>query len=147
VRARIPGPAVIQEFLPGAEFAVSLWGKVKPDYVSIGETTFREGLRLIPYAAKWDTASPDFANSPLSYGSNIDPGLRDVIVAMARDAWRAVGARGCLREDVRLDAEGNPKVLDVNPNPETGPDVGIYRALVEAGWTWKRFVEAQIAWA
>jgi hypothetical protein len=49
--------------------------------------------------------------------------------------------------DVRLNSGGAPRVLDVNPNPETGPEVGIYRAVLEAGWTWKQFVEAQLAWA
>jgi hypothetical protein len=38
-------------------------------------------------------------------------------------------------------------VLDVNPNPEIAPEVGIYRAVVEAGWTWERFVRAQLTWA
>jgi len=146
-RARLPDPVVIQEFLPGREFAVSLWGGIEPDHVSIGETRFQKGLRLITYAAKWETDSADFANSPLSYDVDLKAGLRAAIVKVARGAWRAVGARGCLRVDVRLDAAGAPKVLDVNPNPETAPEVGIYRAVVEAGWTWKRFVQAQIAWA
>jgi D-alanine-D-alanine ligase len=146
-RARLPDSVLIQEFLPGREFAVSLWGRTEPDYVSIEETMFQEGLRLITYAAKWDTASTDFANSPLCYDADLDVSLRNTIVAVARDAWRAVGARGCLRVDVRLDAAGEPKVLDVNPNPETSPEMGIYRAVREAGWTWKRFVQAQIEWA
>src|SRR5262249_28050493 len=67
VRARIPGPVVIQDFLPGREFAVSLWGCAEPDFVSIGETRFEQDLRLIAYAAKWDTESVDFLASPLSY--------------------------------------------------------------------------------
>ena len=33
-----------------------------------------------------------------------------------------------------------PRVLDVNPNPELGPGVGICRAAQEAGWTWEQFV-------
>ena len=38
-------------------------------------------------------------------------------------------------------------MLDVNPNPELAPEVGIHRAVTEAGWTWERFVRQQIAWA
>jgi D-alanine-D-alanine ligase len=147
VRARIDGPVVIQEFLPGREFVVSLWGGAAPEHVSIGETLFQAGLRLNTYAAKWDIESVDFANSPLSYELDLDDGLREAIVAAARGAWRAVGARGYVRVDVRLDNAGEPRVLDVNPNPEIAPEVGIYRAVVEAGWTWERFVRAQLAWA
>ena len=48
--------------------------------------------------------------------------------------------------DVRLDADGNPRVLDVNPNPELSTGVGIHRAVAEAGWSWERFVKQQIEW-
>ena len=41
----------------------------------------------------------------------------------------------------------SPWVLDVNPNPELSPEVGICRAVKEARWTWERFVAAQIEWA
>ena len=74
-------------------------------------------------------------------------GQRDFVLAAAEGAWRAVEVRGYLRVDVRLDAEGRPRVLDVNPNPELAPEVGIHRAVTEAGWTWERFVHQQIAWA
>jgi D-alanine-D-alanine ligase len=146
-RARLAGPAIVQEFLPGREFAVALWGRDTPEYFSIGETRFRNGLRLITYAAKWDLDSSDFADSPLDYDVPLDPALRDAIVAAARGAWCAVGARGYMRVDVRLDEAGAPRVLDVNPNPELGPGVGICRAVQEAGWTWERFVRQQVEWA
>jgi D-alanine-D-alanine ligase len=146
-RAKAAGPVVIEEFLPGREFVVSLWGQRQPEHVSIGETLFQHGLRLITYAAKWDIESADYANSPLSYAIDLDPPLRASIVAAAQGAWRAVGARGYARIDVRLDAAGHSKVLDVNPNPEIGPEVGIHRAVLEAGWTWPRFIHAQLAWA
>jgi len=143
-KALLPGPAIVQEFLPGREFAVAVWGARGPDHISIGETRFCNGLRLITYAAKWDLDSADFANSPLDYHTPLDRPLREAIENAARGAWRAVRARGYLRVDIRLDDAGNPFVLDVNPNPELGPGVGICRAVQEAGWTWERFVRLQV---
>ena len=145
--AHLEGPAVIQEFLPGREFVVSLWGRCQPDYVSIGETVFEKGLRLITYAAKWHVESEDFANSPLFYNSKIAPRLREAIIATACGAWRAVRARHALRVDVRLDEAGNPRVLDVNPNPEISPGVGICRGVQEAGWQWQDFIHNLVEWA
>jgi D-alanine-D-alanine ligase-like ATP-grasp enzyme len=52
-----------------------------------------------------------------------------------------------MRVDLRLDEAGAPRVLDVNPNPELGPGVGICRAVQEAGWTWEQFVRQQVEWA
>lgn len=147
VVARWDGAVVIQEFLPGREFAIALWGRTSSDHFSIGETCFQNGLRLNTYAAKWDIESPDFANSPLSYRTDIESSLRDRIVAAAKDAWHAVGACGYLRVDLRLDAVGAPRVIDVNANPELSPEVGMHRAVTETGWTWERFVRQQIEWA
>ena len=144
---RIAGPALVEEFLPGTEFVVSLWGQRDPDHISIGEVAYENGLRLFTYAAKWDVDSADFQNSRLHYDTAIDPVVRTAIEQVARATWRAVGARGYMRLDVRLDDAGIPRVLDVNPNPEMSPDVGMHRAIREAGWTWERFVQQQVEWA
>jgi D-alanine-D-alanine ligase len=145
--ARLAGPVLVEEFMPGREFAVSLWGREEPEHVSIGETVFERGLRLVTYEAKWVEESADFADSPLRYDSVIEPELRAGLIAAARGAWHVVGARQALRVDVRLDAEGNPRVLDVNPNMEMGPEVGICRAVQEAGWSWRDFIHSLLAWA
>jgi len=147
MRERLAGPVLVQEFLPGREFAVSLWGDRRPEHSSIGEFSFGNGLLLNTYASKWDLDSEDFRSSPLSYRTAIEDPLRRSVLDAAEGAWRAVEARGYLRVDVRLDRDGEPRVLDVNPNPELAPEVGIHRAVTEAGWTWERFVRQQIDWA
>ena len=146
-RERWNGPVVVQEFVGGREFAVSLWGRDEPEHVAIGETSFRNGLRLVTYAAKWELESADFADSPLGYRTELGSSLCDAVVTAARGAWRAAGARGYVRVDVRCDAKDDPFVLDVNPNPELGAGVGICRAVQEAGWTWEAFVRLQVEWA
>ncbi len=146
-RARLAGPAIVEDFLPGREFAVTLWGRDLGEHVSVGETLFLHGLRLNTYVGKWDLESREWADSPLSYDCEIEPWLRESVVETARAAWRAVGIRGYARIDIRLDAAGTPRVLDVNPNPSIEPGVGVHRAVVEAGWSWSDFIHLQLAWA
>jgi len=146
-RSRVDRPFVVQEFLTGREFPVSLWGREDPTYCAIGEVVYANGLQLITYAAKWDPESLDFANSPVRYDTTIEPALHDAILASARGAWRALGLRGYARIDVRLDADGMPCVLDVNPNSDLTPGGGIHLAARESGWTWERFIRTQIEWA
>lgn len=147
-RAKLAGPALVEEFLSGKEFVATLWGGAGPDFASLGEVFYAEGLRLFTYAAKWELDSPDYDNSWLDYGTEIEPSLRAALIATARAAWHAVGARGYLRLDLRLDASGVPRVLDVNPNPEITPGRGgTHRAVTEAGWTWERFARQQVEWA
>jgi D-alanine-D-alanine ligase len=146
-RGRLQGPVMVEEFLPGREFVVSLWGAAEPENVSVGETVFQAGIRLITYDGKWNTEGHEFANTPMHYDTEIPDVIRQAIIVAARSAWRAVEARHYLRVDVRLDSNNSPRVLDVNPNPEMGPEVGICRAVQEAGWTWERFVKSLIEWA
>lgn len=146
-RGYLQGPVLVEEFLPGREFVVSLWGEHGPEHVSIGETVFQGGMRLITYASKWRVDSVDFRDTPIVYPPEMAPDLRDAVVAAARGAWRVVDARGYLRVDVRLDAAGHPHVLDVNPNSELTPGVGMHRAVTEAGWDWAAFVRKLAEWA
>ena len=147
VTARLGSRVLVQEFLPGREFPVALWGETEPEFSSIGEMVFQNGLRLNTYAAKWDDHSEEFKNSPLFYDSEIAPSLRESVLAAARGVWHAVGAGGYLRVDIRLDAIGAPRVMDVNANPEMSPEVGMHRAVCESGWPWEQFVRKQIEWA
>jgi len=145
--ARLPGRAVVEAFLPGREFAVSAWGGARAQHLSIGETVFANGLELVTYEAKWNPRSSDYRDSPVSYSTEIGPGLRLGLLALARRVWSAVGARGYLRVDARLDEAGVARVLDVNPNPALGRSGGIRAAAAAAGWAWGRFVRAQVTWA
>ena len=144
---RLPGPAVVEEFLPGREFAVSLWGRSDPDHVAIGETLFLGDVRLRTYAGKWYEEHEDYRNAPLVYDSGIDAALFDAVAGAAKDAWRATGIRGYAGIDVRLGRDGLPCVLDVNPNPALNADVGVHRAMREIGWRWEEFVKCQVNWA
>lgn len=145
--SRLRGPAVVEEFLPGREFAVSLWGRTDPEYVSIGETIFLGEVRLNTYAGKWDTEHEEYRNTPLVYNGEIDGALLDAVAGAAKGAWRATGIRGYARIDVRLGPDGLPCVLDVNPNPALNPEVGVHRAAEEIGWSWEEFVKCQVNWA
>jgi D-alanine-D-alanine ligase len=144
---RIPARPLVEAFIPGREFAVSVWGGDRAEHFSIGETVFANGLELITYEAKWAPQSSDYRDSPVSYATGIDDGLRAALVGTAARVWSAVRARGYLRVDARLDGSGVPHVLDVNPNPALGRSGGIRDAAAAAGWGWERFVRAQVGWA
>jgi len=144
---RLPARALVEAFIPGREFAVSVWGRNRAEHFSIGETVFGNGLELVTYEAKWLPDSSDYRDSPVSYATQIDPCLRGALVETADRVWSAVGARGYMRVDARLDESGVPHVLDVNPNPALGSSGGIRAAAIAAGWSWERFVATQVDWA
>lgn len=145
--ARLGIPALVEEYLSGREFAVALWGREQADNAAIGTFRFHDGLSIVTYEAKWALESPDCAACELRYDEPVDAALAAEIVALARAVWQAVGARGYMRIDIRLDAEGRPRVIDVNPNPMLVGHFGMEGAAKQAGWTWERFLRELIAWA
>lgn len=141
----LTGRVLIQEFVPGREFSVNLWGRSDPDHFAIAETTRQTGSPLITYAAKWDGDGD--ATYAEAVTCDLAPSTEEAILDAARRAWRAVGARQVMRVDIRLDQEGTPRVLDVNPNPAIAPTIGICRAVQQAGWRWEGFLNKLVEWA
>lgn len=147
-RSRIEGESLVEEYVCGREFVVSLWGPRCPEYVSLCEVLLEEGLQVLTYQAKWDENSLDFSRISLDYRPRIENHLRVDLIEVARRAWRAVGARGYLRVDLRWNEDCGLRVIDVNPNPEVTPGLGgMYRSVTEAGWSWESFVKCQVEWS
>jgi D-alanine-D-alanine ligase len=52
---------------------------------------------------------------------------------VALRAWNLVGGCGYGRVDMRIDANGQPWILEVNANPDIAPDAGLARMARVAG--------------
>ena len=127
VLERYAQPALVEEFVSGAELGVALLGEA--DVLPVSEIAFSGDLRLLTYAAKWLPDTIDYASSPVVARDEIDP----AIAAVARAAWIAIGLRDYGRIDVRLSPSGDPFVIDVNPNPDLTPGAGLSVAASRAG--------------
>lgn len=117
--------ALVEDFIDGPEYHVSLWGNGHVTALPPAEMDFsacrdvRE--RLCTYDAKFSPGSPDFEQiqvrlpAPLS----ADAGAR--LVATALTAFACLPCRDIARIDIR-ERDGVFYVLDVNPNPDLSPD-------------------------
>nr|HEX4313483.1 hypothetical protein [Kofleriaceae bacterium] len=100
---------------------------------------------IVSYAAKWDEAHVDYAGTtsvPLAAAS---PALVAELERVARAAWRVLGLRDYGRVDLRVDAAGQPWVIDVNPNCDVSPDAGLAKAAAAAGLAYEDLVAAIVA--
>ncbi len=99
---------------------------------------------IVSYAAKWFEDHVDYAGTRVVPLRDREPGLVAEIERTALGAWHALGLRDYGRVDLRIDAAGQPWVIDVNPNPDISPDAGVTRAAAAAGWSHPQLV-AEIA--
>jgi D-alanine-D-alanine ligase len=125
---------LIEEFLPGREFNVGVLfdGLVLPP----SEIVYKlpTGLpNLVTFEAKWVRDSVYDRGTPVRVpAENVCDALLGRLRWLALHAWRALGCRDYARVDLRLDGAGEPRILEVNPNPDISPDAGLARA-AEAG--------------
>lgn len=132
--------ALVEEFIVGREFNVSLWGD-SPDLLPLAEIDFRDFSdpldRIVSFAAKWDAASFAFHHTPVLCPAPVEERLAGRIRAAAVDAWRVIGCQGYARVDIRVDEQDQPYVIEVNCNPDLSPDAGFYQAVRRIGYSYQ----------
>jgi len=103
----------------------------------------------VSYAAKWEESHVDYAGTKPVPLRDATPQLIAAVEAVALAAYQAIELRDYGRVDLRVDAAGQPWVIDVNPNPDISPDAGVTRAAAAAGMSYPQLVDeiARIALA
>jgi D-alanine-D-alanine ligase len=138
VVARFGQPAIVEEFIDGREFPVSLLGATDdPHVLPLREIDYRlppHLPRVLTYEAKWVEGSPEYGGTFSVPAPDVDSALAAQLETIARAAYRAAGLRDYGRVDIRLDPQAGPLVIEVNPNPELLPGTGgIAGAALDAG--------------
>ena len=139
------GVVLVEEFIDGIEFNVSLWGNDDTIQVlplsSIDYAPFADYHdRLCTYDGKWNPDSADYQTPIWEFAGQIDAQLRTQIHTVAIAAFRALGLRDYGRVDLRV-FDGVPYVLDVNANPDITRSGGMYRAVSQLGMDYGAFLQ------
>jgi D-alanine-D-alanine ligase len=79
-------------------------------------------LPIYGFEAKWVWDRPEDPLDIFECPARIDSALSERIERVTLAAYRALGCRDWSRIDVRLDADGTPNVVEVNPLPGILPD-------------------------
>lgn len=120
-------PALVEEFLEGREFTVALLGngpdlEVLPIVEIALDCLPPSARRIYSYEAKWVWDRPEnplpIHRCPAEISRATAARIRDLAI----QAFNALGCRDWCRIDLRADAAGDIRVLEVNPLPGILPD-------------------------
>lgn len=149
---RYGGPALVEEYIDGREFYVSVVEapagfRVLP----ISEIVFRNlpaGLpRIVGYDAKWKTACAWYRQTTPVCPADAPARLAARLGRLALAACMALKVRGYARVDFRVDRRNRPFILEVNPNPDASREAGWAQSLAAAGIAYETFWARQVRWA
>jgi len=114
-------PILVEEFLTGKDLSIGIIGNPPEDYkvlpiIEEDYSTLPPGLpRICGYEAKWLPKSPywHIKSVPAQLGEETEKFITECCLKL----FDRLECRDYCRFDWRLDLEGNPRLLEVNPNP------------------------------
>jgi D-alanine-D-alanine ligase len=121
-------PALVEEFIDGREFRVTLWGNEEVEILPPVEMEFsafsdlRE--RLCSWDAKFTPGSRHYTEIRTVAPAPLTQEELRLLDKVSRAAYRAMGIRDYARFDFRL-REGVFYLLDPNPNPDISADASL----------------------
>jgi D-alanine-D-alanine ligase len=114
-------PILVEEFLTGKDFTVGIIGNPPESYTVL--PIIQEDYSALPpdlprlcgYEAKWMPDSPywQIKSAPAELPDEVEK----VVIECCLKLFERLECRDYCRFDWRIDAQGNPKILEVNPNP------------------------------
>ncbi len=144
VCASYGGVALVEEFIDGRELSTTIMGNRAPQVLSFSEIvyTLPAGLPpLLTFGAKWTLGDVYFLHTDPVCPARVEPALREKLVYVSLQAYRLVGCHGYGRIDMRLGPDGEPYVLEVNPNPDISLTAGAAHQAAAIGLTYPQFID------
>ncbi len=113
-------PALVEPFLEGAEYTVTVVGNAPPRVLPVLQRALEARTRIGLHALERHPA-PEGGWCHFVAGG-LEPGLEHELGALAMRAFDALECRDFARADFRLDGTGRPFFLELNPLPTFAPD-------------------------
>ena len=121
-------PALVERFLPGAEYTVAVVGHAPPRALPVLQRALEPTTGIGLHAVERHPA-PEGGWRAHTPGA-LDAGLERELARLAVVAFAALDCRDFARADFKLDADGRPYFLEINPLPTFAPD-GSFAILAE----------------
>jgi D-alanine-D-alanine ligase len=146
-------PALVEKYLTGREFTVAMLGNGENIHVlpivEIKFDTLPQGVNPIySYEAKWIWDRAELPLDIFECPAKIPVALQSELESMCRKAYAVLRCRDWCRIDLRLDTDGTPHIIELNPLPGILPrpeeNSCFPKAARAAGMTYNQLVQTVI---
>ncbi|MEW6521359.1 MAG: D-alanine--D-alanine ligase [Thermodesulfobacteriota bacterium] len=139
------GPLLVEQFIAGREFNISLFGYPMARVLPVAEidfSSFPQDLhRIVGYRAKWDENAFEFHHTPRLFPQDLPVVAERNLRRVATGAFKLFMLRDYGRIDVRMDERGKVYVLEANANPCLSPDAGFVAAAAQCRMNYTAMVK------
>lgn len=138
------GQALVEEFIDGLEFNVTVMGNSKCKTLPVSEIVYLLPCgkpKILTFDAKWKSDSLYFKGTRVTCPAEIEAELQEQITGVSLAIFSLLGCHGYARVDLRMDDGGRLYVIEVNPNPDISPGTGAARQAEADGMTYAQFIE------
>jgi len=149
-------PALVEEYIEGDEYDVSILGSEEDDLrvLPLSRSIFDkmpEGYwHIYPFDAKW-TDNPAYKSGEgiivQRPAKNISKKLESLLTEIALDTYNILDCHDYGRVEIRVDKNNNPYVLELNPNPSIDINDCVSAAAEFIGMNYGDFLEEIIRMA
>lgn len=149
LQAEFHQPALAEEFIEGREFYVGVLGNESARALPVVEMDFSrlpaEYARMASWEAKWgeggEGSGAEFEGTRSIFPEDLDDALREKMQRVAVECFHALRLRDYARIDLRVNAEGEVFVIEVNPNCYLERESEFARAAARSGVEYEALVE------
>lgn len=140
-------PAIVEDFIDGREFHVTLLGNGFLRALPAAEMSFNalDNMtdRLCTFDSKFTLGSLHYEKIELLVPAPLEEAQMRSLNRTATEAYRAMRCRDYARIDLRMRG-GLYYVLDINPNPDLSPDTSMVYAANAAGLSYGIFASSMV---
>jgi D-alanine-D-alanine ligase len=141
LQSEYQAPVLVEQYIEGREFYVSVIGNARPEALPVIELDFSgfpaDRPRIASWNAKWgedgEGSGAEFAGTNSVFPKNLDEELVTRMQEVAVECFNALRLRDYARIDLRVAASGEIYVIEVNPNCYLERESEFARAAKEHG--------------
>ncbi|MCK4816597.1 ATP-grasp domain-containing protein, partial [bacterium] len=145
IHQKINMDAIVEEYVEGREFYVSLIGKKKIKVLPLREMKFgripEEEARLATYKAKWDQEYRSRWGIQNVFAGRLSEGVDKRIEDVCKRAFRALNIQSYARFDIRVTTKSEIYILEANANPCLARDDELVQSAQKADISYNELIQ------